>query len=320
MTRPLIAVRIARKRREAQDICSFELIDPDGRLLPPFSAGAHIDVHVRPGVIRQYSLCSGVDERQRYLIAVLRDPSSRGGSRAMHEELQPGDVVQISQPRNHFGLASAERSLLLAGGIGITPILCMTEHLARRGADFELHYCTRSPERTAFREHITNSSFADRVHFHFDSGSAEQRLDIAVLLARPAAHTHIYVCGPTPFIDIARATATASGWAPSNVHFELFSAAPTVAGNNEAFEVQIARTGEIYAIPPDRTVLDVLREQGMSVPSSCEQGICGACLTGVLSGVPDHRDHFLTDAEHAQNTHFTPCCSRARSPRLVLDL
>jgi len=320
MSRPLIPVRIARKQREAQDISSFELVDPDGRPLPAFSAGAHIDVHVRPGVIRQYSLCSRVEERQRYLIAVLRDAHGRGGSRAMHDELHPGDLIQIGEPRNHFELVSAERSLLLAGGIGITPILCMSEHLARSGADFEMHYCTRSPERTAFRERIIDAPFAHRVHFHFDSGPPEQRLDIAALLARPAARTHLYICGPAPFIDLVRETARARGWAQANVHFELFSAAPILVGSNQAFEVQIARTGQVYTVPPDRTVLEVLRAQGMSVPSSCEQGICGACLTGVLSGVPDHRDHFLTDAEHAQNTQFTPCCSRARTARLVLDL
>src|SRR5438477_5461230 len=183
MNASMMKVRVERKAIEAIDICTFELVGLDATPLPGFSAGSHIDVHLPGGVTRQYSLCNDPSESHRYLIGVLKDPSSRGGSKAMHEQVQEGDVLEISAPKNHFPLAhEAEGSLLLAGGIGVTPILCMAERLAVLGADFEMHYCTRSEERTAFRDRIAESGFAAKVRFHFDDGDAEQKLDIAALL------------------------------------------------------------------------------------------------------------------------------------------
>lgn len=316
----MLEVRIARKTIEAEGIVSIELADTGGAPLPVFSAGSHIDVHLPDGLIRQYSLCNDPQERNRYLIAVLRDPVSRGGSIAVHERVHEGDVLRISAPKNHFPLAPVPRSLLLAGGIGVTPILCMAEQLARDGADFEMHYCTRSRERTAFADRIAASTYADRVHFHFDDDQAGQKLDLPQLLAASAADTHLYVCGPGGFIDYVTSTAKQSGWNSERIHFEYFGAQAQDSSADTEFEILIASSGKSYSVPADKTVIRVLEENGIFVPVSCEQGVCGTCITRVLDGTPDHRDLYLTDEERASNDQFTPCCSRAKSRTLLLDL
>ncbi|SEN10369.1 PDR/VanB family oxidoreductase [Halomonas caseinilytica] len=319
-----LIVEVKARHEEAQDIVTFELADPHGRPLPAFSAGAHIDVQVpskgQDTIIRQYSLCNHPEERDRYLIGVLRDPASRSGSVAMHDEIRVGDLIQISAPKNHFPLEPAERTLLLAGGIGITPLLCMAERLAHTDTTFELHYCTRSPERTAFRDRIAASGFAEKVHFHFDDGPAEQKLDLESLLATPAPDTRVYVCGPTGFIDAVMSTCQAAGWPSDRLHTEYFAGAVANTEDDDSFEVKIASSGATLTVPADKTVHQVLTENGIDVMVSCEQGVCGTCLTRVLEGEPDHRDFFLEDHEHAANDQFTPCCSRAKSKVLVLDL
>jgi vanillate monooxygenase ferredoxin subunit len=317
-------VTVVRKVAEAQDICSFELARADGQPLPPFSAGAHIDVHLGDGLVRQYSLCNPPHERHRYVIGVLRDPASRGGSRAMHDAVREGGTLRIGAPKNLFPLAEgARRSVLLAGGIGVTPLLAMAESLAAQGSDFALHYCSREPQRTAFRQRIAQSSYAGRVHFHYDSGPPAQKLDLAALLAVPDADNHIYVCGPGGFIAHVAETAQALGWPQQQVHFEYF-AAPALAGadgtDERPFDVRLARSGAVVTVPPGRSITAVLAEQGVMVPVACEQGVCGTCVTRVLHGQPEHRDVYLTDEERAEERLFTPCCSRARSAVLVLDL
>lgn len=315
-----IAVRVTRKNREAEGIASFELARIDGGPLPSFSAGSHIDVHVDAGVVRQYSLCNDPRETHRYLIAVLRDPNSRGGSIAMHERIREGDVISISEPRNHFPLVQARRSVLLAGGIGVTPLLCMAERLDNIGADFEMHYCSRSRERTAFLDRISASSFAQRAHFHFDDDAAGAELDLAALLARPDGDTHLYTCGPAGFIDHVTSAAKQYGWSSDNIHLEYFGAQQQASSADGEFEVRIASSGRCYTIPAGKTVVRVLEENGIDIPISCEQGVCGTCITRVLDGTPDHRDLFFTDEEKAKNDQFTPCCSRAKTRTLVLDL
>jgi vanillate O-demethylase ferredoxin subunit len=280
-------VRVARKHAEALDICTFELVHAAGQALPAFSAGSHIDVHLPNGLTRQYSLCNDPQESHRYLIGVLRDPASRGGSQAMHELVQEGSLLRISAPKNHFPLAhAAARSVLIAGGIGVTPILCMAERLALSAAPFEMHYCTRSRERTAFAGRIAQSAFASQVQFHFDDGDAAQKLSL------PA----------------------------DQLHYEFFSAEIAASDSDAAFEVKLASSGRIVKVPKDRTVVQALAEAGVEVATSCEQGVCGTCLTRVLEGEPDHKDMYLTPEEQAANDQFTPCCSRSRSPMLVLDL
>ncbi|MCE8038871.1 PDR/VanB family oxidoreductase [Halomonas sp. MCCC 1A11062] len=315
-----LIVEVKARHDEARDIVTFELADPHGRPLPAFSAGAHLDVQVKSGLIRQYSLCNHPEERDRYLIGVLRDPASRGGSVAMHEEIQVGDLIQISAPKNHFPLKPAARTLLLAGGIGITPLLCMAERLAHTDAEFELHYCTRSPERTAFRRRIAESGFAERVHFHFDDGAAEQKLDLETLVATPDPDARVYVCGPTGFIEAVLTACKAAGWPSERLHTEYFAGAVTDTADDDSFEVKIASSGASFTVPADKTVHQVLAENGIEIMVSCEQGVCGTCLTRVLEGEPDHRDLYLDDDEHAANDQFTPCCSRAKSKVLVLDL
>jgi vanillate monooxygenase ferredoxin subunit len=317
----MLEVVVVAKTREADNIVSLELSRPDGVALPAFEPGAHIDVHLPNDRIRQYSLCNHPTETHRYLIAVLKDPNSRGGSIALHEQVKVGDRLQISEPRNLFPMVEhADHTLLIAGGIGITPIFCMAHALSEAKADFELHYSARSRSGMAFADQIMRSPFADRVAFHISNAGPSQRLDADPLLANPQPGTHLYVCGPTRFMDYVLDTAKANGWPSERVHQEYFSAAPVDHAHDGSFEVEIKSTGEVIAIPADRSVLQVLEEAGIDIPVSCEEGICGTCLTRVLEGEPDHRDLFMTDEEHALNDQFTPCCSRAKSGRLVLDL
>jgi vanillate O-demethylase ferredoxin subunit len=316
-----LTVRVTRKSVEALDICTFELVDAQGGHLPAFSAGSHIDVHLPNGLTRQYSLCNDPREGHRYLIGVLRDAGSRGGSIAMHDTVAQGDTLRISAPRNHFPLAhAAAHSVLLAGGIGVTPILCMTERLATAGASFEMHYCTRSRERTAFLSRISAAAYAQRARFHFDDGPPEQKLPLDAIVGARQDGVHLYVCGPKGFMDWVLGAARAAGWPSQQVHYEFFAGDAITHAGDETFQVKLASSGRIVDIPKDKTVVQALADAGVEVPISCEQGVCGTCLTRVLEGVPDHKDLYLTPEEQAQNDQFLPCCSRSKSPMLVLDL
>ncbi len=313
-----LQVKVLRRREEAEGIASYELARADGQPLPPFSAGSHIDVHLPGGLVRQYSLCNDPHEAAHYRIGVLRDAASRGGSIAMHEQVHEGDVISISEPRNHFPLHAAPHSLLLAGGIGITPLMCMAQRLAAIGASFELHASNRSRARSAFLDEL--KSFGERFHLHLDDGEASQKLDLPAVLKAAPAGSRIYVCGPTGFIDFVVATAKAQGWPADQLHLEYFGAAPQDTTGDREFEVRIASTGQSYRIPADTTVTAALQAQGVDIMVSCEQGVCGTCITRVLEGECDHRDMYFTDEEKAKGDQFTPCCSRAKSSVLVLDL
>ncbi|NQD59239.1 oxidoreductase [Pseudomonas sp. CM25] len=317
----MLQVNVSRKANEAEGVCSFELCPVNGETLPPFDAGAHIDVHIPGGLIRQYSLCNDPRQRNRYLISVLKEPNSRGGSEAMHSVVDQGDKLTISAPRNLFKLDhSAARHLLFAGGIGITPILAMAFELDHQGADFELHYCFRSSERAAFVTALAEAPFADRVVLHDDSGPQQQKLNAAALLDTVDEGRHLYVCGPSGFMNHVLETGAAAGWPQERMHREFFAGQATDQSSNISFEVVLARSGKTFEIPADRTVFEVLDDAGVEIETSCEQGVCGTCVTRVLEGIPDHRDQFMTADEHARNDCFTPCCSRSKSPRLVLDL
>ncbi|MDM0028376.1 PDR/VanB family oxidoreductase [Variovorax saccharolyticus] len=318
----LLSVKVTAKREEAVDICSFDLVSADGESLPAFEPGAHIDVHVPGGLVRQYSLwndpCGQVG---LYRIGVLKDATGRGGSVAMHEKVVPGTVLQIGKPRNQFALVDTPgHSLLFAGGIGITPILCMAQTLASRDARFELHYCTRSASRTAFREQLSASSLSGQVHLHHDDAAPEQRIDIESLLRAQAADCHLYVCGPKGFMDAVLSVARQLDWAQDRLHYEFFAPVSVVGDGDTPFEVKLAASGRVIPVNPMQTVLQALNAAGVELPTSCEQGICGTCVTRVLEGIPDHRDSFLMPEEQAANDCFTPCCSRSRTPLLVLDL
>ena len=238
----------------------------------------------------------------------------------MHRQVGEGSRVRISVPRNHFPLVeTAGEPLLLAGGIGITPLLCMAERLGALAAPFEMHYFARSRARAAFIERIGRAPFAPFVALHFDDEPATQA-DLARILERARPSRRLYVCGPAGFLETVRTKAAELGWPSDHVHFEYFSAQPDEGAPASSFTVTLASSGQVFEIPPDRSIADVLQDNGITIPVSCAQGVCGTCLTRVLAGVPSHRDVYLTDAEHAANDQITPCCSRASSPSLTLDL
>lgn len=321
----LLSVRVAEKRAEADGICTFELRDVDNRPLPAFTAGAHIDVHVAPGIVRQYSLCNDPRDCSRYLIGVLKEPESRGGSRGMHEHVRQGDLLRISPPKNHFALQPSQNTLLFAGGIGITPILCMAEQLSAEHADFSLHYCVRSLPKAAFLARIEAAPYARAVRLHVDDDSCAERFDPAAILRDAEPQSHLYICGPAGFVAWITQAARDAGYPPEQVHVEYFaapdaSASTTVDGVNAEFQVRLASTGRTYTIGRDQTIVDALAACGVEIPVCCKEGVCGTCLTRVLDGEVDHRDYYLSQAEQACHDQMLPCCSRARSRMLILDL
>lgn len=317
----LLQVRVAAKTPVAEGVAAFDLMPLAGESLPPFEAGAHIDVHVPGGLVRQYSLYELPGEPRRYRIGVLRDPQSRGGSAGLVESVQEGDVLAISEPRNHFALAqAAEHSLLFAGGIGITPILCMAQQLAREGLSFELHYCGRSAQRMAFVAQLKDSGYADRVTLHVDEGAAEQQLNARATIGNPARGKHLYVCGPAGFMDHILGAARALGWDEAHLHREYFAAAPMDDSADRPFELELRQSGTVIRVAADQSAARALLDAGIPLSVSCEQGVCGTCMTRVVEGAPDHRDLYLTDSEKERNDCFLPCCSRARTRRLVLEL
>lgn len=323
MSPATLPLRVVRKWNETPEICGFELRAQDGAALPPFTAGAHIDVHIPGGVVRQYSLCNTPLDRSRYVIGVLREPTSRGGSIAMHERVSEGGSLHVSLPRNLFPLfPDAHRHLLFAGGIGLTPLLSMAEQLLADRADFELHVSARTRSRLPFAERLLQPSMARHVRLHFDDGAADQRLDLDNVLQNASTQSHLYVCGPKGYIDWVLGAAARAGWAAERLHKEHFSNASSAAqaADAGAFEVLLARSGRLVPVAADCSIVEALASVDVDVPVSCGEGICGTCLTRVIDGTPDHRDLFLSPDEQARNDQMTPCCSRSKSPRLVLDL
>lgn len=311
-------------RLEAQGIHSFELADPGGALLPEVQAGAHVDVHLPhlpvPGLVRSYSLAGDPADRHRWLLGVLREPQGRGGSRAMHESVRVGDLLQLSAPRNAFALhAGAQHAVLIAGGIGITPLKSMVHSLRAQGASFELHACARSPAHAAFARELQALVPPGSLHWHFDGGEPARGLDLAALLRDVQPGTHLYACGPA---GLMKAFAAASShWPAGTVHVEHFkppepkpaAAAPAVQG----FEVRLARSGLSVQVAPDQSIVRAIELAGLRVPTSCLSGLCGACKVDVLEGEVEHNDCILSDEDHARC--MTLCVSRAKSPSLVID-
>lgn len=310
---------VTRREMHGLDILVVELRDAEGRELPPFEAGAHVDVEITPDLKRQYSLCGDPEDRTRYRLGILKVADSRGGSSGAHDLLVAGREVRIGRPRNHFPLhPDAGNNILIAGGIGITPILAMALALHRRGAAFVLHYCARSRGAAAFVDELVQAPFAERVRLHFDDGPSEQRFDLARDLPPASAETHLYFCGPTGFMSWIEKSGRDFGFAPSQLHQEHFSAEVSTAGSG--FEVELARTGITVQVPDGVSIVKALAGVGVKVETMCGQGVCGTCLCDVLEGTPDHRDSYLTDEEHQKNAQMTLCCSRSLTHRLVLDL
>jgi vanillate O-demethylase ferredoxin subunit len=316
-----IDVRVAAIQDETEEIKSYRLAPLGGKALPPFTPGAHISVQVREGITRQYSLCNAPNDTTAYHIAVKREPESRGGSRALHERVAEGDVLAIAAPRNHFPLDSAAKHhVLLAGGIGITPLLSMVHHLQATGASFELKYFTRSIRHTAFHEVLSNPELSGKVDFHYALDPESLRKYLHKLLQHRPEGAHLYACGPRPFMNLVEEIASAS-WPDETIHMEFFSADPLASSGPRApFEIKLARTQAVYQVPAEKTILEVLAEHGIAITTSCGQGVCGTCITGVLEGEPDHRDAFLSDKERKACDKMMLCVSRAKSERLTLDL
>lgn len=317
-----LTLQVAERHEEPGNILRLRLVDPTGAALPAFTAGAHIDLRLRDGTTdlwRQYSLCSDPAETGFYEIGVLLDPKTRGGSAAVHRLALPGARFEVEGPRNHFPLAEdAGTTVLLGGGIGVTPMLAMAKRLHALGRDFTLHYCTRSKDVTAFRDLIASMPWGARVIHHFDDGAADQKLDLVRDLPAPDAGTHLYVCGPQGFMDWIISSAEAAGHTPSHVHREYFSA--DVDATGDSFEVEARRSGVTVSVGPQDTIAKALARAGVRIEVKCEEGVCGTCVTDVLEGVPDHRDKFLTDEEREEGTMLCACCSRACGQTLVLDI
>lgn len=316
----MLKVEIREIRDEAEGVRSLLLTPVEGQTLPAFEAGAHIDLNLPSGKIRQYSLYNGPQETDGYRIAVLREAEGQGGSIEIHDQLKQGDQIEISEPRNLFALKpTSGHSLLVAGGIGITPILSMARQLAAEGKPFDLHYCARRREQAAFADWLEQSEFADQVHLHLSQEADSSRMDATQVLANPGSDDQLYVCGSPAFIDQMLETASVQGWPSINLHREYFTAEePTPQDGDQAFEILVGE--KLVKVAADETAAAALEKAGFILPLSCEKGVCGSCLTTVVDGQPDHRDLYLTEEEQAENKMFTPCCSRSRSARLVLDL
>lgn len=313
-------VRIADRRVQADGIVSFDLMAADNATLPLFEAGAHLDVEVSPGLVRQYSLCNAPSESsRRYRIAVLREANSRGGSQAIHDAWRTHHIVRVSVPRNTFPLdEGSRRTVLIAGGVGVTPLLSMAYRLQELGRDFALHHCVRRATRAAFSDEIQGSAIAPHVRLHFSEGAPEQRFSVAAALGAPDPDTHVYCCGPRGFMDRVVQEATGLGWPADRLHLERFGAVMDEA--DAGFTLVAGRSGLTLEVPGGKTIMDVLAAAGVEVPSSCCAGVCATCLTDVISGVPDHRDMVLTAEEKASNQRIAVCCSRSLSRTLVLDV
>jgi vanillate O-demethylase ferredoxin subunit len=314
-----LAVQVAAVRTEAEGVKAFTLESLTGEPLPAFAPGAHIEVRGRISggeeeAWRAYSLTSDPSETHAYEIGVLR-VGNRGVSAWLHDYVRVGDVLTIAPPRNDFPLANdAAEHVLLAGGIGITPLLAMVHWLERRGARYRLVVSARAPRRLAFRDALSRLGIG-QVRLHFTG--AEGRLNLAAEIGAPATGRHLYVCGPNAMVQEARRVARELGWLDSTVHVELFNA--TAAAGDAEFEVELARSGAKFTVPPGRTILELMLERGVFPSYDCQRGECGACLTRVLAGEPLHRDVYQTDEEKAANEFMTVCVSRAKTPRLALD-
>lgn len=318
MMKNLITVTIAERQALSSDTIALTLVKPDRSPLPKFDAGAHIDVHVNDHTIRQYSLCSSPSETGFYRLGILKDPKSRGGSIAIHDELQAGDTITITEPNNLFPLEmTAEHSILAGGGIGITPMVAMAHALKAAGKSFDLHYCVREHENVAFLDELQRE-FGDSLKLHCDDLDDAQRLNPAVDFGEAAPDTHLYTCGPSGFMDWVMDSAREIGFDDSNIHCEYFNV--EIDSSGEAFTVIAEQSGKTIPVSESQTIVQALADAGIKVEVSCEQGICGTCICDVIEGVPDHRDQFLTDEEKADNDQIAVCCSRAKSSTLILDI
>ena len=309
MTRTLV---VADKVELAVGVVRLELVDPAGDALPAWEPGAHLDLHLPGGLVRQYSLCGDPDDRSRWHVAVLREPEGRGGSACVHDKVAVGDELPVGGPRNHFPLVDAAEYLFIAGGVGITPIRPMISAAERAGRPWRLLYGGRTRASMAFREEL--AGYGERVHLR--PQDEHGLLDLDDALARIGPEAAVYCCGPEPLLRALEERVPAQ-----RLHVERFAPKEVAAGaGDEDFELVLNSSGRRVAVPAGCSVLAALEAAGVQVLSSCQEGTCGTCETGVLEGIPDHRDSVLSEAEQAAGDVMMICVSRAVSPRLVLDL
>ncbi|WP_307846949.1 PDR/VanB family oxidoreductase [Micromonospora sp. D93] len=305
---------VAGRDQVAAEVMAISLCRADGGDLPEWTPGAHIDLELSAGLARQYSLCGDPAERSVLRIAVQREPNGRGGSRLAHERLTVGATVRVSGPRNTFPLVAAPRYLFVAGGIGITPIAPMVAAADAAGADWRLVYGGRSRATMAFAAAL-REKHGDRVSLHPQDETG--LLDLPGLLGRPGMGL-IYCCGPEPLITAVEEHCR--GWPPGCLHVERFTASGDTGAPETTIEVELTLSGRTVTVPPGTSILQAVEEAGVQVLSSCREGTCGTCETPVLAGVPEHRDSLLTEQERAAGDTMMICVSRARTPRLVLEL
>lgn len=313
-------VRVKSITEEAEGIHSFVLVPLPGQDLPPFAAGSHVDVHMKAGLVRSYSLVNSCAERNRYVLGVARSPDSRGGSSYMFDQVRVGQTLKISAPRNNFALdENAPRSVLIAGGIGITPIWCMLQRLQSLGRPWTLHYCARSRVNAAFIDEIEAMArqASGELVLHFDDEMGGARPDLSRVVAQASPDAHLYCCGPQPMLDAF--LAATSGRPRELEHVEYFGAREEAALDG-GYRVILAQSGKTIDVTAGKTILDALLEAGVDVQYGCMQGVCGSCEVPVLSGTPDHRDSILTAAARDSNKTIMVCCSGAKSATLTLDL
>jgi tetrachlorobenzoquinone reductase len=316
----LMQVRVKRISFEADNINSYELVNPAGGDLSSFTAGSHIDLHLPNGMIRSYSLVNHQGERNRYVIAVNNDAASRGGSKLIHEAVRVGDIITVSHPRNNFALQEdAEHSVLIAGGIGITPLLSMIRRLEALGRSWELFYAARTRLTAAFLDELKalRPDVHPNLHLNFDQEREARMIDLSSIVKAALPDAHLYCCGPVPMLEAFEA-ATADRPA-GHVHVEYFKAREKPAAEG-GFEVTLARSNRTIAVQAGQTILDALLEAGISANYACTEGVCGTCETRVVEGIPDHRDLFLSKEEQEANKTIMICCSGSRSPTLILDI
>lgn len=309
-----IRAKVVGKRDLTQHIAEFTLEPIEGGTLPTFTPGAHITVRTPSGAMRRYSLVSDGEETAQYRIAVKREVASRGGSASMHDEAAIGAELEIEPPENTFPLSEANEYLLIAGGIGVTPIYSMARELVRQDKRFTIIYCTRSKDDTAYLDEMSDE-FGDRLVIHHDDGDPDKLYDFWDHFAEPTT-THVFCCGPKPLME--EIEAVSGHWPEGRVHFEDFKPVDVVREDDVPFEVELAKSGKTVTVPDDRSILEALRDAGLKTVSSCESGTCGTCKTTLIEGEADHRDMVLMDEEKADRIMI--CVSRAKSGKLVLDL
>jgi ferredoxin-NADP reductase len=317
MAGDLWKLRVKRISYEAESINSYELVLPEGGNLAPFTAGSHIDLHLQNGMIRSYSLVNDQSERNRYVIAVNKDATGRGGSSFVHNTVKPGDIVTVSPPRNNFALnEETQCSVLIAGGIGITPLMSMIRRLETLARPWTLSYAARTRKAAAFLGDLA-AIRPDNLHLDFDDERAGQLFDLAAAVAKAPPHAHLYCCGPVPMLEaFEKVTA---GRPAGHVHVEYFQA-KQVAALEGGFEVKLARSNRTIAVEAGKSILDAVLDAGVPANYACTEGVCGTCETRVIEGIPDHRDLFLSPEEQAANKTIMICCSGSKSGTLVLDL